>query len=325
MPNLPELLEGVKARQVRALAKAISLAENAPSSAEHLLAGLGSVAPRSLVVGITGATGVGKSTLIKALIEQGLKDDLRIAVLAVDPSSPLSGGALLGDRIRMVVPETEPERLFIRSLSSRGNDGGVSRGIAVTIQLVRHAGYDVVLVETTGAGQCEFDVVRFVDLVCVLLAEGFGDELQAMKSGLMEIADLLVINKCRRPGTANLHRELESHLAHSSRFERFGLLQPPVLLTDALSGNGIAELWLRLKALAQDEACLAACARKRQHLAHYSAVASILELLKGRLLARLREDSVSVNIATLPPLELRRWLLEVCHEELSRKHYAEEN
>lgn len=319
MPALTSLREGLKAGQVRALAKAISLAENDPGAGERLVAELGPPATPAFVLGITGATGVGKSTLIKALIEEALKSGRRVGVLAVDPSSPLSGGALLGDRFRMVLPDVSPDRLFIRSLSSRGHEGGTSRGLGVGIRLLRHAGYDVVLVETTGAGQCEFDVVRVVDLVCLLLAEGFGDELQAMKSGLMELADVLVINKCRRPGTEHLRRDLESHVAHSSRFAHFGLLPPPVLLTDGLSGEGVPELWQRLATLHQDAAYRTASGRKRQHLARYAALTTVLDRLKGRLLARLGDLPINGDPTAGLENQIRQWLLEACRVEEKEK------
>jgi LAO/AO transport system kinase len=319
MTQLPSLLEGLKAGRVRALAKAISLVEDDPRSGAELVAGLGAFEKTSLVLGITGATGVGKSTLIKALIDQGLAAGRRVGVLAVDPSSPLSGGALLGDRFRMMGPDVEPEKLFIRSLASRGNDGGISRGLAAGVRLLQHAGYDVILVETTGAGQCEFQVVRVVDVVCLLLAEGFGDELQAMKSGLMEVADVLVVNKCRRPGTENLRRDLESHLAHSSRCEFLGLVPPPVMLTDGLSGDGVGELWQRVHQLAGDGVFLEAAKRKRRYLARVSTVALVLDQLKGRMLASLPGRPLDMDGNGEDENDLRQWMLQVCREELATK------
>jgi len=318
------LIEGLKAGHVRALAKAISLAEDDPVAGERLAAQLGSPGSLAMVVGITGASGVGKSTLINALVECALKAPRRIGVLAIDPSSPLSGGALLGDRFRMAFPQADPRQLFIRSLASRGNDGGISRGVEAGIGFLRHAGYDVVLVETTGAGQCEFDVVRMVDLVCLLLAEGCGDELQVMKSGLMEIADVMVINKCGRPGTERLRRDLESHLADSCRFEQFGLLPPKVLLTDALSQDGVIDLWQHLEWLHRDTHHLQASGRRRQHLLRYSAMAGILSDLKGRLVTRMREHPQEWGASADAPAQTRRRLLEVCREELARMNHAQE-
>jgi len=312
-------LEALRRGDVRALARAITFAENEPAAGERLVETLGPFTTPALVVGITGAPGVGKSTLIKSLIEQALNAGRRVGVLAVDPSSPLSGGALLGDRCRMVLPDVEPHRLFIRSLSSRGRHGGTSRGLGVSIRLLRHAGYDVVLAESTGAGQCEFDLARVVDLLCVLLAEGAGDEMQAMKSGLMEVADVFVINKCLRPGTENLRRDLESCLAHSSRFERFGLLPPPVLLTDAVAGQGVAALWERLSGLAADPAHQAAGARKRGHFLRQAVVASVLEELKDRLLQRLHERPPLSEEASEIESRVRTLLLGVCREALAAR------
>lgn len=308
--TLPPWLDGLRAGQVRALAKGLSWAEDQPGDGVAVRAALGPPPEAGMVVGITGSTGVGKSTLIKALCEQVLAGGARVAVLAVDPSSPFSGGALLGDRFRMVLPDVPPERLFIRSLSSRGNEGGLSRGLELGTYLVRQAGYDVVLVETTGAGQCEYNVARVADLVCVLLCEGFGDELQAMKSGLLEVADLLVVTKGERPGTIAVRRDLEEHLARSPRFELFGLAPPALVVTDAHSGLGLPELWREIQARHRDPTCRAGAARKRERLARHLKALALLDQVRGVVLGRLREPAAPEAAPAEFEATVRGWIRE---------------
>lgn len=197
---------------VRALARLISLIEAGGESAGRVAAGLVGRPRSASVLGVTGPPGVGKSTLITALIGRYRSRGARVAVLAVDPSSPFSGGALLGDRVRMNQHSTDPA-VFIRSMSSRGELGGLSAATAGAADLLSAVGFDVVIVETVGVGQNEVAVLRLADTVLLVLAPGLGDGIQAAKAGILEIADVLVVNKADRDGVATTVRDLKSMLA----------------------------------------------------------------------------------------------------------------
>lgn len=196
----------------------------------------------ALCIGVTGAPGAGKSTLVGALTTELLKHQPSIAVLAIDPSSPLSHGALLGDRLRMPVHAAAP-RVFIRSMAARGHRGGLARATQSARRLLQHCGWPVVLVETLGVGQAELDVVDLADLTVVVLNPGWGDEIQASKAGLMEIADLFVIDKAERPGLAATRRDLDALIALRPPQRR-----PAVVETVACEGRGIAQLAGRIAA-----------------------------------------------------------------------------
>jgi LAO/AO transport system kinase len=187
-------------------------------------------------IGITGAPGVGKSTLTSALIHELVRREKKVAVLAVDPSSPITGGALLGDRIRMQAHATD-ENVFIRSIASGGHLGGLAKSAAAQIQLLRSLDFDYVLVETVGVGQNEVEVASVADLVLVVLAPGMGDAIQAAKAGVFEIADVFVVNKADREGADNTVAELRSMLELSNSPK-----QPPICKTVSTTAEGIAEL-----------------------------------------------------------------------------------
>ncbi|NMG17261.1 methylmalonyl Co-A mutase-associated GTPase MeaB [Aromatoleum bremense] len=226
-----------------ALARALTSIENARPGAAELLASLASHRGRAHVVGITGAPGAGKSTLINALLGELLARGRRIAVVAVDPSSPVTGGALLGDRVRMGGHGAD-ERVFIRSLSSRGHLGGLSRTTAQLVDVFDAAGFDVVVVETVGVGQSEVEIGRVADTKVVVCPPGLGDEVQAIKAGILEIADILVVNKGDSPLAARTMLDLQT----SGGLQRDEHWTVPVLRTVATSGEGIAELVERIDA-----------------------------------------------------------------------------
>ncbi|MCK0506534.1 methylmalonyl Co-A mutase-associated GTPase MeaB [Aromatoleum anaerobium] len=226
-----------------ALARALTSIENARPGAAELLASLASHRGRAHVVGITGAPGAGKSTLINALLGELLARGRRIAVVAVDPSSPVTGGALLGDRVRMGGHGAD-ERVFIRSLSSRGHLGGLSRTTAQLVDVFDAAGFDVVIVETVGVGQSEVEIGRVADTKVVVCPPGLGDEVQAIKAGILEIADILVVNKGDSPLAARTMLDLQT----SGGLQRDEHWTVPVLRTVATSGEGIAELVERIDA-----------------------------------------------------------------------------
>ncbi len=221
------------------MARLISLVEDGSDLLREVMAGLAAHVGGAHIVGITGAPGVGKSTSTNALVTELRQRDLRVAVLAVDPSSPFSGGALLGDRIRMADHTVDPG-VFIRSMASRGHLGGLSWSAPQAIRVLDAAGFDVVLVETVGVGQSEVEIAALADTTLVLLAPGMGDGIQAAKAGILEIGDLYVVNKADRDGAEKVQRDIRSMLRLADRAE--GAWQPPVLATVAMKQQGFAEV-----------------------------------------------------------------------------------
>lgn len=237
------LLEGVLARRVRDVARAITLVENQGAEGRTLMAALAERAPasrRSRTVGLTGAPGVGKSTMTSALIAAYRARSLAVAVLAVDPSSPFSGGALLGDRIRMQSHSADPD-VFIRSMASRGHLGGLAAAAGQVLRVFDAAGFDVVLIETVGVGQSEVEIAAAADTTVVLLAPGMGDGIQAAKAGILEIGDVFVVNKADREGAQTTARELRQMIALSAESTHEAWV-PPVVTAVASTGVGIDEV-----------------------------------------------------------------------------------
>ncbi len=250
------LVESASSGSVRATARLLTWVETGGERAPQVSAALAG-RPRSATVwGLTGPPGVGKSTVTAALISDARAAGRTVAVLAVDPSSPFSGGALLGDRVRMADHVTDPG-VFIRSMASRGHLGGLSSSTPAAVDLMSALGFQVVLVETVGVGQNEVDVLRLADTVVVITAPGAGDGIQAAKAGILEIADILVVNKADRDGAATTVRELKSMVALGrsgtgrSAGSGPGTWRTPVLATTAITGGGIAELVERLAAHAE--------------------------------------------------------------------------
>jgi LAO/AO transport system kinase len=232
------LLEAAITGDVRALGKALSVIEDGTGELTELLTGLPD-SGSALLIGITGPPGVGKSTTTGALIAEYRKQGLRVAVLAVDPSSPVTGGALLGDRIRMQEHALD-EGVFIRSMSSRGQLGGLSRATQAAAKVLDAVGFDVIIVETVGVGQSEVDVVNAVDSVVLVLAPGAGDGVQAAKAGILEIADVYVVNKADRDGAEGVVRELRSMIGLGSASSKSWT--PEIVTTIATTGQGLPEL-----------------------------------------------------------------------------------
>lgn len=231
------LVERLRAGEVAALARAITLIENMQPGSAELLDVVDSQERNALVVGFTGAPGVGKSTLISACIAELRSSGRRVAVVSIDPSSPLSGGAILGDRLRMERHITDPG-VFIRSGAARGHLGGLSLNIRDIVRVIDAAGWDVIILETVGTGQSEIEVADVADVCVVVTCPGLGDEIQAMKSGVLDIADILVVNKADMPDASQTTRALRSMLKLRS-VERQSV---PVLELTATQSVGVSEL-----------------------------------------------------------------------------------
>ncbi len=210
--DVPQLVEKAREGDARSVARLISLVEDASPLLRDVMAGLAPYAGHAQIVGITGSPGVGKSTSTSALVGALRKADKRVGVLAVDPSSPFSGGALLGDRVRMQDHALDRD-VYIRSMASRGHLGGLSWATPQALRVLDAAGCDVILVETVGVGQSEVEIAGMADTTMVLIAPGMGDGIQAAKAGILEIGDMYVINKADRDGADQVRRELRSMLA----------------------------------------------------------------------------------------------------------------
>ena len=270
------LAQAVRAGDRRALARAATMVENRWHGWLALLEALQSPQRRAKVVGITGSAGSGKSTLVSAVTTSLEAEGEQVAIIAVDPSSPLSGGAVLGDRVRMHALSSGST--FIRSLSTRGAMGGVCRAARDMVDLFDAAGFGMVLVETVGVGQDEVDVMSLADEVLLVCNPGQGDGIQAIKAGVMEIADLFVVNKADQAGAARLVSQLHQMLATRADPARRGR---PIFTTAALTGQGVAALADRLR--------LRAGIRRRQDQPAAERVAEVLRLLQPELLRMLQQ------------------------------------
>jgi len=247
-PDVGALVAGARDGDARSVARLISLVEDASPLLREAMAALAPYGGRGTVVGLTGAPGVGKSTTTSALVSAYRSAGKRVGVLAVDPSSPFSGGALLGDRIRMQDHALDPG-VYIRSMASRGHLGGLAWATPQALRVLDAAGCDVVLVETVGVGQSEVEIAGLADTTLVLLAPGMGDGIQAAKAGILEIGDIYVVNKADRDGADQVRRELRNMLAlaraSGSPAEEQGW-HPPIVQTVAQTGQGVDEVVERL-------------------------------------------------------------------------------
>ncbi|GIF03056.1 transporter [Actinoplanes siamensis] len=236
---MPALLARAREGDPRSVARLITLVENGDPALPEVAAAMAPQAGRAQVVGLTGAPGVGKSTTTNELVRALRLAGRRVGVLAVDPSSPFTGGAILGDRVRMQEHTADPG-VYIRSMSSRGQLGGLSAATPQAVRVLEGAGCDVVLVETVGVGQAEVEIASLADTTLVLLAPGMGDAIQAVKAGVLEIADVFVINKADRPGADNTYRDIQGMLALGERAA--GDWRPQVVRAVAVKGEGVDDV-----------------------------------------------------------------------------------
>jgi LAO/AO transport system kinase len=236
------LVAGVRAGDKRALARAISLVENGEPVAYELVRRLYPETGRAYAVGVTGPPGVGKSTLIGALVRHVRTQDRSVGVISVDPSSPFTQGALLGDRIRLADHFLDSE-VFIRSMSTRGHLGGLAEATLQAMLVLDASGKDIVFLETVGAGQSEVEVIGIADTVVLVLMPGSGDSVQALKAGIMEIPDVIAINKCDHPAAKTMLNEVRSILA----LDRERSWQPPIVLTESVREENVPKLWAEIE------------------------------------------------------------------------------
>jgi LAO/AO transport system kinase len=276
------LSERVLAGDVRAIARAISLIEDESPAAADLIRRIFPSTGRAYLVGVTGPPGAGKSTLVDRLTAALRAADRTVGVVAVDPTSPFSGGAILGDRVRMQAHAGDPG-VFIRSMATRGHLGGLARATGEAALVLDAAGKDLVLIETVGVGQDEIDIVRTADLSIVTLVPGSGDEVQALKAGIMEIADIFVVNKVDREGADRMVASIEANL--SLQTFAAGEWRPPIVKTEATTGVGVPELLATIDRFRAHTA--AAQGSRRRARAEFR----VRDLLAQRFLAHL-EDTV---------------------------------
>ena len=277
--SVEQLVERAREGDARSVARLISLVEDESPLLREVMAALAPHAGHAQVIGITGSPGVGKSTSTSALVTELRRAGKRVGVLAVDPSSPFSGGALLGDRVRMQDHALDRD-VYIRSMASRGHLGGLAWTTPQALRVLDAAGCDVILVETVGVGQSEVEIAGLADTTMVLLAPGMGDGIQAAKAGILEIGDLYVVNKADRDGVEQVRRDLRSMLALAER--PAGAWKQPILLTVAQKGEGVAEV---VEALDQHRAWLASSGeldRRRTRRARAEIEAIAVTALRSR-------------------------------------------
>lgn len=234
-----EILKGLRDRDPRGIARAISLVEENDPMADEILASLDdTLVDQAVVIGITGPPGAGKSTLTNRMISSYRSKDKRVGVIAIDPSSPISGGAILGDRIRMMGHALDKD-VVVRSMATRGRLGGLCAAAGAAVRILAGSGCSVIIIETVGVGQSEMDIIRLADITALVLAPGLGDDIQAMKAGLLEVADILIVNKADSAGADTLLMDMESLAREGEKRERGS---PKVCKTVASEGKGTDDL-----------------------------------------------------------------------------------
>ncbi len=313
-----ELIARLLAGDRRAVARLITLIENDGPEAQAALAALYPHTGRAHVVGVTGAPGTGKSTLVNELTQELRRQGRSVGIIAVDPTSPFTGGAILGDRIRMQELTADPG-VFIRSMATRGSLGGLARATGDAINVLDAFGKDVILVETVGVGQDEVEIAKAAQTTVVVETPGLGDDVQTLKAGVLEIADVLVVNKADLDGADRLVFALETMLALNSHPRDW---QPPVVKTVAVRGSGIAELWA---AIERHRAYLSTSRNRQVHeqtRAQEEIEAILRHELTSRLLARLAPGELSALAAQVACRELDPY---TAARQLMERHGVKEN
>jgi LAO/AO transport system kinase len=305
LSHLQPWIDSLRAGDARALARAITVIEDHAPGAYELLKALFPSSGRARVVGLTGPPGAGKSTLVDHLARHYRGVRQTVGIVAVDPTSPYTGGAILGDRIRMQSHHADPG-IYIRSMATRGSLGGLAHTTADVATVLDASGRDVILIETVGVGQDEVDIVRLADITVVILVPGMGDDVQTIKAGIMEIADIFVINKSDREGAERVEREI---LAMQTLATRGDGWTPPIVKTVASEGKGIAELG---EAITKYEAYLAEDNRRLKKTAHNWEV-RLVEMLRDAVLERVVKARFSDG-------EISRYAAEVANHK--RDPYA---
>jgi LAO/AO transport system kinase len=281
--NNESLIDRLVAGDTRAVARAISKVEDVSKDATQLMKQVFPLTGRGLVIGITGAPGAGKSSLVDKLALHYRRQGERVGIVAVDPSSPFSGGAILGDRIRMQTLGLD-SGVFIRSMATRGNLGGLARTTVDAVSILDAAGYAKIIIETVGVGQDEVEVVKAADVSVVVLVPGMGDDIQAIKAGIMEIGDIFVINKADREGVNATEKELEALLSLAMRDDSW---EPPIVKTVAPESVGIQELAAAIERYREFNLQAKSGEGRRRAIARWR----ILELLRERLVAQTLESA----------------------------------
>jgi LAO/AO transport system kinase len=269
------LIDRVAAGEPTAVARAISKVEDGAVDSAELMKQVFPLTGRGLIIGITGSPGAGKSSLVDKLAAFYRRRGERVGIIAVDPSSPFSGGAILGDRIRMQTL-TLDKGVFIRSMATRGNLGGLARSTIEAAAILDAAGYEKIIIETVGVGQDEIEIAKTADVCVVVLVPGMGDDVQTMKAGIMEIGDVLVINKADRDGVLRTEKELEALLSFGTRTDQW---EPPIVKTVAIESKGIEELAAAIEGSREFQRHAPAAMDRRQAIARWR----IIELLRERV------------------------------------------
>lgn len=285
-PKTETLLAGLKSHDPRAIGRAISTVENNRDEAADLLAALDQDRiDQVLVLGITGPPGAGKSTLTSSMIHTLREQNIRVGIIAVDPSSPISGGAILGDRIRMMEHALDPD-VVLRSMATRGRLGGLCASAGATVRIMAAAGCEIIIIETVGVGQSEMDIVRLADITLMVLAPGFGDDIQAMKAGLLEVADFLVVNKSDLSGAETLCMDMEQ--IFSAKQEESGIGR--VLQTVASENRGIVPLLTSVRNFADHLENNGIKAQRRSKALDAETLDWIIEMLRPTFIQAMQES-----------------------------------
>ena len=292
--DVGEIVRGVLEGDRRAIARAISMVEDGAEDLPALIHGLFPETGNAYSVGLTGSPGVGKSSLAAELVKSARRQDRSVAVLAIDPTSPFTGGALLGDRLRMQTHATDPQ-VFIRSMATRGHLGGLALAAPEAVRVLDASGAEIILIETVGVGQAEVEVATAADTTLVVVAPGWGDAVQASKAGILEIADVFVVNKADRDGAAETARDLETMLRMGPELEWV----PPVLRTSTVSAEGVDEVWEAIES----------------HRKHLEAGGELERKRRSRLLREV-EEMVSVRLKDRAASMLERGAMEELADDL---------